>query len=397
MFEVTGGRGDAAEVAGFRGPSDAAPLRIRTGHSYHIRYTVTLGQRNARFVQWALTPLARLVNWRWVDSVTFLPGGGFDAVHSWNAVPLLTRKPYVITFEDYVPRTPDDRKIPRLERWLRARLLEPRCVGIVALSDYAKRQARMQHADWEGLPQLLSKIEVIRPACPVRTDRPKTRSGPLKLLFVGRDFMRKGGPVVLRAHAALRRAGLPVETTVVSSLGWSVADYVGPPDAACFENERAGLAQEGIVHHHSLPLRRVYQLMDAADFFVFPTFHDTFGFVTVEALAGGTPVIASDTCAMPEVVDPGRTGWLLPFENDAEVGKWRWIYRNADPGYVPAYMEATERMTEALIARLHEAWERRSDYEEMSAGALEAARTRFNPEIASARLEAIYERFRAAR
>ena len=372
----------------------AAPrLRIRTGHSYHIDYTITLGQRNARFVQRALTPLARLVSWTWVDSVTFVPEPGFDAIHSWNAVPLLTAKPYVITFEDYLPRTPDDRKIARLERWLRARLLDPRCVGLVATSHYARRQVGQQHRGWEGLPNLLAKIEVIHPACPTRREAPKPHSDCLRLLFVGRDFMRKGGPVVLRAHAALRRAGVPVETTVVSSLGWSPEDYIGPPDRSCVDRELAGLAAEGVTHHRSLPLDRVYALMDAADYLVFPTFHDTFGFVAIEALAGGTPVIATETCALPEVVIPDETGWLLPFENDADVGKWRWMYRNDGPGYVAAYVETTERLSQALADRLTAAWEGRGDYERLSAGALRAARTRFNPELARARLEAIYDKF----
>jgi glycosyltransferase involved in cell wall biosynthesis len=68
--------------------------------------------------------------------------------------------------------------------------------------------------------------------------------------------------------------------------------------------------------------------------------------------------------------------------------------KGGEPGYVPAYKAATARMTDALVERLQEAWERRSEYEALSAGALEAANTRFNPETAKARLEKIYERFR---
>ena len=392
----TSGRGvalphpDAAPVAADPG---RPPIRVRTGHSYHIKYTIALGQRNARFVQRALTPLARLVSWRWVNSITFVPEPGFEAIHSWNSVPVLTNRPYIISFEDYLPRTPDDRKIPALERHLRDRLIEPRCVGLVATSHFALRQVRHQHRDWDRLPELLEKIEVIHPVCAARRSRPKAHSDRLRLLFVGRDFMRKGAPVVLRAHAELRRAGLPVDTTIVSSLGWSPSDYIGPPDRACLEQELRGLEQEGVVHHRSLPLERVYELMDAADYLVFPTFHDTFGFVSIEALAGGTPVIATDTCALPEVVVPGETGWLLPFENDDAVGKWRWMYRNAEPGYLDAYRDTTQRLTDALVARLASAWEDRRDYEALSAGALDAARTRFDPELARDRLEELYRRF----
>jgi glycosyltransferase involved in cell wall biosynthesis len=97
---------------------------------------------------------------------------------------------------------------------------------------------------------------------------------------------------------------------------------------------------------------------------------------------------------MPEVVIPGETGWLLPFENEDEVGKWRWLYRNAESGYLDAYHGATLRLADALADRLTEAWEERRDYQILSAGALAAARTRYNPEIARTKLETLYERFR---
>lgn len=401
MAELAAGRAAEREgttLAGSAAPaargSGNRPIRIRTGHSYHIDLTVALEQRNATFVKRALTPLARLVSWKWVDAVTFLPEPGFEAIHTWNAVPFLTRRPYVVTFEDFLPRTPEDRRIAWLERDLRERLLHDRCVGIVACSRYAVRQVRKQHGDWARLPELLAKMQVIYPVAAARRASPKPHSDRLRLLFVGRDFMRKGGPAVLRAHGALRAMNVPIETTIVSSLGWSPTDYVGPPDRRYVEEEMRGLAQERVVHHRTLPPAEVHRLMDAADYLVFPTFHETFGFVSVEALAGGTPVIATDTCALPEVVDNGRNGWLLPFENDAIIGKWTWLYRNAEPGYMQAYAEATERLAGSMTARLAQAWEGRRDYEALSAGALDVARTRFSPEIARDKLERLYEGFR---
>jgi hypothetical protein len=101
----------AAETA-----SLSAPVRVRTGHSYHVYFSIALGQRNARFVERAMTPLARYLSWfPWADAVTFTPEPGFDALHTWNAVPLLTRRPFVTTFEDFMPRTPDDRRIGWIE------------------------------------------------------------------------------------------------------------------------------------------------------------------------------------------------------------------------------------------------------------------------------------------
>lgn len=390
-----------AGAAGLSGPgrataaaSRAPAIRIRTGHSYHVQFTIALGQQNARFVKRALTPLNRYFGW--ADSVSFTPEPGFEAIHAWNAIPRLTRRPYVVTFEDYMPRMPADRRIPWLEARLRDDLMSPRCRGIIAISNYALRQFREQHRDFPGLSALLAKTELVYPAVAPRTARPKARSAGLRLLFVGRDFMRKGGPVLLRAHRRLRAAGVPVETVIVSSLGWSPRDYIGPPDAAYVAEALRGMDQEGIVHHPSLPSPAVYELMDAADYLVFPTFHDTFGFVSLEAFASGTPVIATDTCVLPEVVEPGVSGHLLPFDNDATVGKWSWLYRQADPEYLDAYEGATASLADALFDRLAATWEDRAAYEALSAGAVAAAHDRFHPDIARRRLEAVYERLRDA-
>lgn len=375
-------------------PDTRAPLRIRTGHSYHVPFTITLGQSNARFVQRALTPLNRYLTF--ADSFAFTPEPGFDAIHSWNAVPLMTRRPFIVTFEDFLPRTPQDRRIGWLERTLRDRLVDDRCVAIVACSEYAVRQLRHQHRDYDLLPEILARTEVIYPTARIRRDRPKRAGDRLRLLFVGRDFMRKGGPALIRAHARLRRAGIPVETTIVSGLQWSANDYVGPPDAAYVDAAHAAIAQEGVVHHLNLANPAVNDLMEEADFLVFPTFHDTFGFVALEALAAATPVIASDTCVMPEVIESGASGYLLPFESDLEIGRWTWLYRQREAGYLDAYENATAQMADALFERLAAAWEGRQDYERLSAGALARARTRFNPETARLRLESLYERFHRA-
>lgn len=368
------------------------PIRIRIGHSYHVQFTAELGQRNAAFVKRAMTPLNRF--FPWADSFAIVPEPGFEAIHSWNALPLLTRRPYILTFEDYMPRTPDDRKIRWLERSLRNRLLDSRCVALVATSNYAHRQFLAQHRGFAGLPDLLAKTEILYPAVQPRRTRPKMLSDTLRLLFVGRDFMRKGGPAVLRAHAKLRELGVPVETTIVSSLHWSAKDYIGPPDPQYVAQAHAQIDQPGVIHYHSLPSPAVRALMDAADFLVFPTFHDTFGFVTLEAFAGGTPVIASNTCVLPELIDEAGNGFLLPFENDAEVGKWRWLYQGSQPGYLDAYEDATAAMTTALVERLADVWQDHARFKNLSAGALAAAHDRFHPDIARRRLEMLYERFR---
>ena len=164
-----------------------------------------------------------------------------------------------------------------------------------------------------------------------------------------------------------------------------------PPSPELVAREHARVVQEGIVHLRTAPNTEVYRLMDESDFFVFPTLHDTFGYVTLEALACGTPVLASATNAMPEVIEDGRSGYLLPLELDGRLGRWAWTYRTKEAAFVEAYEHAISSLADGLVERLSECWESPGSYTALSAGALDRVRTRFNVEVARDRLEQLYE------
>lgn len=361
---------------------------MRTGRHYPINFCVDLGQRNATFVKKPQSPLARYLPW--ADAFGFFPGPGWDLIHTVNAVPLLTNRPFIVTFEDYLPRTPEDRGFFWLQRPLRRLLLSPRCVRLLAMSEYGIRIFRRQNAQSGVLDRLLSKTEVLYPAVAPRSETPKKLGDRLRLCFVGSDFMRKGGPALLRAHQMLKANGVPVETTIVSSLRWSKRDYVGPPSESVFLMETARLRSAGVRHLSAIPNEAVLHIMDESHFLVFPTFHDTFGFVSIEAMAGATPVITNATCAQVEIVEDRVSGYLMPLEND-EVGRWAWLYKTSRPEYVEAYVNTLERIAYALVKTLMQAWENRSDYEKLSEGAIQRIRERFHRERARERLEAIYD------
>jgi glycosyltransferase involved in cell wall biosynthesis len=55
--------------------------------------------------------------------------------------------------------------------------------------------------------------------------------------------------------------------------------------------------------------------MNAFDLFVLPSRREGFGLVLLEAMAASTPVVATRTSAIPEVVEDGQTGTLVPVED----------------------------------------------------------------------------------
>jgi glycosyltransferase involved in cell wall biosynthesis len=375
-------------------PCSTEPLRVRTvrRENHHYRLGIDVGQRNARFVPRTLT-LRRLAGA--LQAVAFVPEPGYDLVHSVNAVPVLTRRPYLISYESYLPRVPEDTYVGWLERALQRRLLADvrsgRCLALLAMSEFGRRQFRRQNRAFPGRAELETRMHVLYPAIDAVAERPKRHSDRISLLFVGFNAMGKGAPALLRAHERLRAEGLPVDTTIVSTLEWRPDDFLGPPSRAYVDGELRRLGAEGVTHHHRLPNREVLELMRASDWFVLPTLHDTFGYVAVEALSRGTPVIASDVCALPEIVADGECGHLLPFPKDDEIGRWRHLHRTREPDYLDRFDEAVELLADGIVAKVAAGWERRGDYEALSAAALERVRSRFSRSFARDRLEAIYE------
>jgi glycosyltransferase involved in cell wall biosynthesis len=56
----------------------------------------------------------------------------------------------------------------------------------------------------------------------------------------------------------------------------------------------------------------LYRYYSAADLFVFPGIGESLGLVFLEAQACGLPVIAFDNAGVPEAVQDGKTGFLMP-------------------------------------------------------------------------------------
>ena len=113
---------------------------------------------------------------------------------------------------------------------------------------------------------------------------------PLRVLFVGRDWARKGGDLALQVVAALRHQGMPCELTVVGD----------GPDLP------AGATRLGRV-----PRERMGELYASHDVLLEPARANAGGVTLTDATASGLPVVASRTGGVPTIVDDGVTGVLV--------------------------------------------------------------------------------------
>lgn len=117
------------------------------------------------------------------------------------------------------------------------------------------------------------------------------------ILFAGRDWNRKNGPLVLSAFSLARRV-MPELKCII----------VGPSAPA------GGAAQDGVLWLGPLDGKnraRLLQLYSEASLFVFPSRFEPFGVVLLEAMTAGCPVITLDRCAAPEIVVNRVTGTRL--------------------------------------------------------------------------------------
>jgi len=117
--------------------------------------------------------------------------------------------------------------------------------------------------------------------------------GPF-LLSVGSLEPGKNRERLLQAFARLRAGGLKHTLVVAGQRAWR---YEGEEPLA----RRLGLADSVRFLGH-VPQADLPALYSAADLFVFPSLYEGFGLPALEALACGTPVVASNVSALPEVV-----------------------------------------------------------------------------------------------
>lgn len=128
------------------------------------------------------------------------------------------------------------------------------------------------------------------------------------VVFVGRITRQKGLPYLLRAAAEL-----PPEVQLVLCAG--APDT--PEIATEVSDAVARLAEQrtGVVWiEQMLPREELVAVLAASTVFVCPSVYEPLGIVNLEAMAVGLPVVGSATGGIPEVIDDGVTGHLVPIE-----------------------------------------------------------------------------------
>jgi glycosyltransferase involved in cell wall biosynthesis len=160
--------------------------------------------------------------------------------------------------------------------------------AIVTWSHWARRSIERDYGVHD------TPIEVIHPGAPASFFDIERCAAPDRkptVLFVGGDFVRKGGPQLIEAFAPLRdRAELVLMTD---------AEIDAPSWARVLRGVRAGSPEH----------RRAFA---EADIFCLPTLGDCTPLVVGEAMAAGLPVVTTDVGSNAESLGGGEAGLLVP-------------------------------------------------------------------------------------
>jgi glycosyltransferase involved in cell wall biosynthesis len=240
--------------------------------------------------------------------------------------PLITRAPYVITVHDlldYMYRARTNNGMRRAIHSYMTRRAVHHAARIFAVSNFTKRDvARYFNVE-------PSKIEVVYNALDESFQR--GHSTPAEqavvrgryqvdspfLLYTGRISPHKNVARIIEAFSALK-AELAKERVYPELKLIVIGDEVSKnPDI------RRAVIRSGMQHDVRflgyVPIDVLRIFFDMAKVFVFPSLYEGFGLPPLEAMAHGTPVVASNTSALPEVV--GNAALLVNPENVFEISR----------------------------------------------------------------------------
>jgi glycogen synthase len=185
--------------------------------------------------------------------------------------------------------------------------------GVIAVSE------SMLHDVHELYRVPLEKIRVIHNGIDLAQYRPTRDLETLRawgidpdvpfVLFVGRITRQKG---IIHLVNAIRH--LHAGAQVVLCAGAPDTPEIAREMTDAVERARAQSGHTIIWIQEMLPREKIIHLYTHAAIFVCPSVYEPFGIINLEAMACETPVVASAVGGIPEVVDHGETGLLVPPE-----------------------------------------------------------------------------------
>ena len=185
-----------------------------------------------------------------------------------------------------------------------------RADAIVVASDQEHQHLMRSYQVEQGKVRVIPcgvDLELFRPLDMLAAREQLGLDGEKILLFVGRPDPLKGLEILISAASQLEHPE-GVRVLVVGGESESAAEFRGARDLASGLAIADQVSFRGKVAQKLLPY-----YYNAADVCVIPSYYESFGLVALEAMACGTPVVASRVGGLQNTVRDGETGYLIPW------------------------------------------------------------------------------------
>jgi len=195
---------------------------------------------------------------------------------------------------------------------------------VICVSEYIRRQAAKhfpEHAHRFSVALNATDPEVFKPYDDALAQTSALRFEPDKryLLYVGRLVPIKGVHVLVEAFPEILRRHPDVRLVITGS------SFFDGAARTVYERELVALAQpvaSNIVFTGFLPHETLKYLYSAVDIVVMPSvWQEPLGLVMLEAMASGTLLVGTSVGGVPEVIDSGRNGVLVPAGDANELAR----------------------------------------------------------------------------
>lgn len=221
-----------------------------------------------------------------------------ELIHSTNNLMVLGNKPWVIDTESGHGLLGFKYELSKRRYFMNTAkkiLNQKSCKKILCWSEICKKSL----LDIFG-QEFSDKVEVVYPShhsVKLNSKKRSNKKGKINLLFVSRRFQEKGGYELLEAFDKIKDK-YNCELRVISIFPKEILNkYSWDKKVKLVE---AKLPREELAKHFR-----------ESDIFIYPTRIDTYGFVVIEAMACGLPVITTDIYAIPEMIKNGKNGLLI--------------------------------------------------------------------------------------
>jgi glycosyltransferase involved in cell wall biosynthesis len=276
-----------------------------------------------------------------------LPGFLRDALIIWPASFMgrdLTLHSHTSGYNDLYARQP---------RWLKALMR-----STLGRAGHIVIEGELSRAQFSFVPHLDSRICVVPNGLPLNVTASKhaksiSPNSRLKLLFLSNMTVAKGYKDVLAACRLLKERGIPFRCDFCGDFVFFATDDDDGQTVQSAQQEFQGLIEQWTLadcvnYHGRVTGGPKLRILEEAELFLLPTYHpwESQPISIIEAMAFGTPVIATRTGGIPEQVIDGYNGFLVEARRPDQIADaverfWR------DPGMYAQFSQNAMTQFEA--------------------------------------------------